>query len=627
MPEFTSQQKEVIETLDKPTLVIAGAGSGKTFTVCQKIVSILKKHPHLHKVLAMTFTNKAAREMRERLKKEDVQQRQVFVSTFHSFGLQIIQKFYPLLGYKPGYNLIDWQDKSLLIQEITTGLEQKLQEQLLYQLSWLKQLSSHQALDLTEFGMALELFEKYQNALRQTNCFDLDDLVYQCWKLSEFEEVQQAIKKTFGYWFIDEYQDTNLVQYHLFKNLSHSQRFTLVGDDDQSIYTWRGANPDNLKLLQEDFADLKVIKLTKNFRSTPQILHAANQLISHNDHLFSKTLESVHDDGAGLKLLTPQNDEQEAQDIVSRIESDHQGSQAILVRTNFQAMQFEKTLRENGLSYQLLGAQSLFNKSELRDLMCYLRILVNPDDVQAFKRALNTPRRGLGPQTLEKIIEWSSTHQKNLFQSCHSIGLLQSLSTKIAASVDHFISTLDKYRLLVDQSDNLNWIENLLKDIEYYHWLETLYPKKKTLEKKQKSLQDCLKWLNALYKKTPSLEKVIKKIMILDMIDQQDLQKEHNITLATMHASKGLEFDTVYVASVLEDILPHHQSSDSIQEERRLLYVAMTRAKKRLIISAPKSYQGKEGIESRFLSEIGKELFVEKDFSLSFEELRESLGY
>ena len=627
MSYLTDQQKQVLKALSEPTLVIAGAGSGKTFTICEKIADIVKNHPHLHKVLAITFTNKAAKEMRMRLKKYEMNQQKVFVSTFHSFGLQLLQKFYPLIGYKKGFNLIDQQDKSLLLQELAPALCPKTLTEVLYQISWLKQLTDFKGLDQTKFGVSMDLFPLYQEALKKTNCFDLDDLVYQCWQLSKEPEVKETVRKTFGYWFIDEYQDTNLVQYHLFKNLSHSRHFTLVGDDDQSIYTWRGANPENLNLLNDHYCDLKVIKLTKNFRSTPQILDAANSLISHNGHLFEKYLESVHEPGKGLKLLTPVNEEEEVSDIIDRILSSESQSQAILVRTNFQALNFEKALRERGVAYQLLGAQSLFNKSELRDLICYLRILVNPDDVQAFKRLLNTPKRGLGPNTLEKIVQWSQDHQRNLYQTCLSVGLSQSLSPKIAHTLDHLITLLERYKSIAQQADDLKWINDLLSDIEYDHWLETLYPKKKTLEKKKKSLADCILWLNNLYKKTPCLDKVIKKIMILDMIDQQDLQKDKSITLATMHAAKGLEFDTVYIAGVIEDILPHHQSLENIEEERRLLYVGMTRAKLELTLSAPLSYQGKEAVKSRFIQEIGKEHFTAKEFSLSFDELRESLGY
>lgn len=627
MGTLTEQQNKVIHSLVDPTLVIAGAGSGKTFTICKKIAFIINKHPHLRKILAITFTNKAAKEMRERLKKYDIDQKQAFISTFHSFGLQLLQKFHHLLGYRKGFNLIDQQDKFLLLQELAPNLDIKTLNDVLYKISWLKQFTDHSTIDQTEFAIALELFSQYQKALKKINCIDLDDLVYQCWQLSKISEVKESVQKVFGYWFIDEYQDTNLVQYHLFKNLAHPRHFTLVGDDDQSIYTWRGANPENLKLLSEDFANLKVIKLTKNFRSTPQILEAANNLISHNPHLFEKYLESVHDNGKGLKLITPTNDEQEVEDIIDQITSNEHASKAILLRTNFQVMNFEKVLRERGIAYQLLGAQSLFNKSELRDLICYLRILVNPDDVQAFKRMLNTPKRGLGPNTLEKIVSWSERHQKNLYQSSQSIGLQQSLNPKIAATIDNLMLILEKYQKISDGAENLNWIYNLLEEIEYDNWLESLHPKKKTLDKKRKSLRDCIQWLGNLYKKSPELEKVIKKIMILDMIDKQDMEKEQTLTLATMHAAKGLEFDAVYIAGVVEDTLPHHQSSNNIEEERRLLYVGMTRAKKELALSCPLSVAGKEAIKSRFINEIGKEHFSEKEFALSFDELRETLGY
>lgn len=627
MATLTHQQLKVRDLVNAPTLVIAGAGTGKTFTVCEKIAHIVTQYPHLHKVLAITFTNKAAKEMRQRLGAYTLNQRAISISTFHSFGLDLLRKFHKKLGYKSGFNLIDYQDKQSLLQELAPHLCPKTLSQILYQISWLKQLTRHDSLDLEQYGHSLELFPLYQRALLQSNCFDLDDLVYQSWKLSQDSDVQAAVKKIFSYWFIDEYQDTNVVQYHLFKNLCDGYRFTLVGDDDQSIYTWRGASPENLHRLKDDFCDLQVIKLTQNFRSTPQILQAANTLIEHNDHLFPKSLESVHDPGPGLTLLTSTNDETEIEDIVDRITLNDYESQAILVRTNYQLMGFEKSLRERGIAYQLLGAQSLFNKSELRDLLCYLRLLVNPDDQQAFKRVLNTPKRGLGPNTLEKIIDWSQSHHRSLYHTCLSLGFTHYLPPKIAASLDSVMTLLERYRTIAGQSEDLKWVAQLLEDIDYDNWLASCHPNKKTLEKKRKSLKDCLKWFSRLYEKTPDLEKVVRKIMILDMIDQQDLQKSHGLTLSTIHASKGLEFDCVYIAGVIEDIIPHHQSLENVQEERRLLYVGMTRARQKLFLSCPQSYQTKATVQSRFIEEIGHQAFNQKQSLMNFEELRQNLGY
>lgn len=625
MRALTAQQEKIVQEIRKPTLVIAGAGSGKTLTICEKI-SYLATKGHSQKILAITFTNKAARQMRDRLKHYAFNQRHVFVSTFHSFGLKIIEKFGHLLGYQNNFSIVDQQDKIIILEEIAPGIDQKAAKDLLYQISWLKQLTSHKGLDPVEFSQALEIFPRYQQALEQTNCLDLDDLVYQAWRLSYLEPVRQKILDTFDYWFIDEYQDTNLVQYHLFKNLSRAYRFTLVGDDDQSIYTWRGANPENLTLLSHDFPDLEVIALTTNFRSSPEILAAANTLIAHNSHLFEKTLQSALPSGKRLKLITPVNEDHEAEDILDLIMNYKEGTQAILVRTNYQIMHFEKALRERGLPYQLLGAQSLFNKSELRDLLSYLRFLVNPDDLQAFKRVINTPKRGIGPQSVEKIIAWAQQHEKNLYQASQSVGLLQSLPEKTAASVDHFFEKLNKYYHLTHQSNNLDWIEDLLNDIGYDDWLDSQTSKKKALDKKRESLSSFLKWLQSLYQKTPDLDKVLKKIMIIDRLEHEQKTENQPLTLSTMHAAKGLEFDRVSIAGVIEDLLPHQQSLESIEEERRLFYVGITRAKSELVISAPEAYMGKEALESRFIKEIGPEHFGPQQLSLSFDDLRKSVG-
>jgi ATP-dependent DNA helicase Rep len=630
--KLNQQQEKVIQLIHKPCLVIAGAGSGKTSTICQKISFLAQKDSLYHKILAITFTNKAARELSLRLRALNINPKHVTVMTFHRLGLFIIQQFGSFLGIEKNFTLFNNEDKLDLLKDILTPSKDKEIFQIADSISLIKHYADSIEIKERIDPHTRSIWQQYEKALKTLNALDLDDLVFKAYQLTQIEEVTQSLKKTFGYLFIDEYQDTNIAQYLFFKNITHLHRFTIVGDDDQSIYTWRGANPHNLILLAEDFKDLEIIKLEENFRSSPEILNAANALIAHNNHLFEKKLWSNKTQGEKIRLIEALSEQDELEQILEQIiqrDEDNKTS-CILFRTNYQAISYEKGLREKKIPYQLLGANSIFNKTEIKDLISYLRLLINPDDDQAFKRTINLPKRGIGPQSLAPLLAYASKHNLSLLHATRQVRFLLEHAGKTQGVFEQFSHLIERYRTILHEQHDLNWIEQLLTEIDYYRWIEQQYSKKTQAEKRIRSLKEFIDWLKRMYEKESNLDLVLKKIMLIDMLDKKEAEEHHKITLSTIHAAKGLEFDEVYLIGCIEGLLPHHQSEENIQEERRLMYVAMTRAKKRLVLSYPKIFAGKESIKSRFLEEIPEALFQKKQEQTgpkTWEEMRLALGY
>lgn len=638
---WNQQQRVIIGLQDEPCLVIAGAGSGKTATVCEKIAALCARLPPGKKILAITFTNKAAAEMLKRLKTRHIGGRQVLVCTFHRLGLMILQRFAAQAGLKPNYSLLDQDDRIQILKQLRPGtLEADLQN-LLHQISRIKQYPSLESFlshtSSEEYDPELiTCWHEYQAALRDLNSIDLDDLVFIPVQLLSQETIAQHIRVRFDYLFIDEYQDTNLAQYYLFQRLADPQRFTLVGDDDQSIYAWRGARPENLHLVQQDFPNLHVVMLEENFRSTSAILNMANALIRHNDHLFEKKLWSQRHDGIKPQLLVARDVADEAALVIDSIAQRLRGSEhsfCILMRTNFQTLDYEKGLRENRIPYQIIGSQSVFHRAEIKDLMAYLRLILNEQDDAAFKRIINIPRRGLGIKKMGALIEYASTHKLPLLQSCRQLRFLSELDPSSKKAFEDFSALMATFTLKFRQSDSVAWIRELLAALQYDDWLEQIYPHTKTAQQHRNSLYDFVSWIERSFAKEPQLEDILRKLLIIDQLGAQEQQRTAQVTLATMHAAKGLEFDEVYLIGCNEGLLPHHQSESSLEEERRLMYVGITRAKQRLTISYCEKIGSSDAAPSRFINEIGTEYFQDNEASdssgeeLSWEEMRALLGY
>ena len=628
-------QDAAVKMISGPCLVLAGAGSGKTRVITNKIAYLVQHCDYLAKnIAAVTFTNKAAREMKERVSQTlgRKQARGLMISTFHSLGLNIIKREVKTLGMKAGFTLFDDQDTLALLKELT---EKQLQEDtdllkaLVTQISnWKNALilppqAIKQAKGEQEVIFA-HCYDLYQRQLKAYNALDFDDLiVLPTLLLTHKEEVRLRWQKKIRYLLVDEYQDTNTSQYEMIKALvGERARFTVVGDDDQSIYSWRGARPENLVLLQNDFPQLKVIKLEQNYRSSQRILKAANILIANNPHEFEKRLFSELDYGEPLKVLYANNEKHEAERVVMEL-SGHKfmngtnfKDYAVLYRGNHQSRLLEKVMMENRIPYKISGGTSFFARSEVKDIMAYLKLLVNHDDENAFIRVVNKPPRGIGASTREKLGNYANLRQSSMFAASFEMGLEQTLSGKGLHSLRAFT------RWLVELNDNLkreepiDVVRCLLRDIGYEDWLYESSPSPKAAEMQMKNVSTLFKWVTEMLKgdsleESMTLEEVVARLTLRDMLSRNEADEElDQVQLMTLHASKGLEFPFVYLVGMEEGILPHQVSidEDNVDEERRLAYVGITRAQKELtfILAKERSQYGEtiKPTPSRFLLEL-----------------------
>lgn len=467
---------------------------------------------------------------------------------------------------------------------------------------------------------AARLYEAYNHHLRTYNAVDFDDLIMLPVML--FRQHAEILEKWQGrirYLLVDEYQDTNTTQYELVKQLVGVRgALTAVGDDDQSIYSWRGANPENLALLNDDFPQLKVIKLEQNYRSSGRILKAANALIGNNPHVFEKRLWSDLGYGDPIRVIRCKNDEQEAEQVVHelmhhrfRFNNKHK-DYAILYRGNHQSRLFERLLRQHQIPYYLSGGISFFAYTEIKDIMAYLRLLSNPDDDNAFVRIVNTPRREIGPGTLEKLANYSHERGNSLFTSCFEIGLQQHMSDRAYQNLKSFANWVVSMAHHAENIHPIEAVKNLLNDIRYETWLMDTCKDEIIATRKMDNVNELITWLDRMYKKDTeaSLADLVSKLTLLDILDRDDEEKGDCVSLMTLHAAKGLEFPHVFLVGMEEELLPHRTSieEETIEEERRLAYVGITRAQRTLTMSLAaqrKRYGDTSDCEpSRFLQEL-----------------------
>jgi len=637
MPKLNPQQQAAVKITEHPLLVLAGAGSGKTRVITEKIAYLVNKGLAARHIAALTFTNKAAREMKSRVEKllDSQQSRGLRVSTFHSLGLDILRREHKILEYKSGITLFDESDKKTLLKNlINQGVAScDIDEIDNYSTqigSWKnalitpEQASNHA--DILTIDVA-SLYHAYNHNLKAYNAVDFDDLILLPVLLfKQFTEILEKWRNKIRYLLVDEYQDTNITQYELVRLLAGNLgRFTVVGDDDQSIYAWRGAQPENLSQLQQDYPRLKVIKLEQNYRSMGRILKVANHLIANNPHEFEKRLWSKLGYGDELKVLTHKDELTEAQQVVSEIihHKFHQGGQyhdyAILYRGNHQSRLFEHCLRENNIPYFISGSTSFFSYSEVKDVMGYLRLFINQDDDAAFLRVVNTPRREIGPTTLEKLGVYANERQISLFSACFELGLSQKLPEKAVVRLNKFCKWVLSTAESIKRSNNLTMINTILNDIGYEQWLKENSKTPEAAKRQQKNVTDLVDWLKRMGKPNDgeaekSLSEVVAKVMLLDILERQEEDKSNEqVSLMTLHAAKGLEFPHVFLIGMEENLLPHQNSIDTnnIEEERRLAYVGITRAQRSCTFSycTHRKRYGEvlETKPSRFLDELPKE--------------------
>ena len=637
MSRLNPRQQEAVHYVGGPLLVLAGAGSGKTSVITRKIAYLIQQCGIAARhIVAVTFTNKAAREMKERVGhllrgKEGAG---LTVSTFHNLGLNIIRKEHAHLGYKSGFSIFDESDVKALLADI-------MQKE--YQgddgVDEIKNLIGAWKNDLILPEQALEqarnpreqtaavVYLHYQRTLKAYNAVDFDDLILQPVKLfQDHPEVLQRWRHRVRYMLVDEYQDTNASQYLLVKLLvAERAQFTVVGDDDQSIYAWRGARPENLMQLKEDFPSLKVVMLEQNYRSTSRILKCANVLIANNPHVFEKQLWSEMGHGDPIRVIRTRNEDAECERVALEILTEHLRTErpysdfAILYRGNYQAKLMELKLQHHQIPYRLSGGTSFFARQEVKDLMSYFRLLVNPDDDNAYLRVINVPRREIGSTTLEKLGNYASERGISMYAASDELGLAEHLDNRYTERLSRFKRYMDKIRELCAGNDPIGAIRSMIMDIDYENWLRQNASSDKVAEARMGNvwfLVEALK--NTLDKDEDgdmTIEDAIGKLVLRDMLERQQEEEEgaEGVQMMTMHASKGLEFPSVYIIGFEEEILPHRSSieADTIEEERRLAYVGITRAKRNLALTfAAKRKQYGEVIDclpSRFLDELPPE--------------------
>ena len=628
--DLNPAQRAAVQYIDGPLLVLAGAGSGKTRVITRKIAyligaaGIAPRH-----IVAVTFTNKAAREMKARVGalSGGVRTDGLTITTFHSLGLDLLRRERKAAGLKAGFSLLDEQDSEALLREILRhGDDDPATADARARISQWKndlvappQALSH-ATDEREARHA-RLYGDYARALRAYNAVDFDDLILRPVELLRDDAaLRERWQNRVHHLLVDEYQDTNGAQYELVRLLVGVRgALTVVGDDDQSIYAWRGARPENLARLREDFPHLRIIKLEQNYRSSSRILRAANALIANNPHVFEKKLWSELGPGEPIRVVQCRDEDHEAERVVAEIlqrryaKNEGFGDCAVLYRGNHQARLFEKALRAHDIPYFLSGGQSFFARTEVKDVMAYLRLLANPDDDAAFLRIVNVPRREIGPHTVERLGAYAGSRGVGLLAACDELGLSSVLSGRPLDRLREFARWIAQHVRIADREGTVEAVRSLLRDIDYDDWLREQSGSPKTADRRAESVEELIDWVGRLQgdDRDASLAEIVQRLTLQDVLDrQEDETGGDRVHLMTLHSAKGLEFPNVYLAGVEEELLPHRSSieADTIEEERRLAYVGITRAQRTLMLTfAAKRRRFGEQVScepSRFLAEL-----------------------
>ena len=638
MADLNPRQREAVKYLDGPLLVLAGAGSGKTSVITRKIAYLIEHAGFAGRhIAAVTFTNKAAREMKERVAGllDRRAARGLRIGTFHNLGLTILREEHDAVGYHPGFSIFDAEDARALLRDLLaqyapdSGLEIKDLQMTLS--NWknavlLPDQALSRARDAREERFAV-IYRHYADYLKAYNALDFDDLILlPVLIFRDRPGILEKWQRRIRYLLVDEYQDTNLSQYELVRVLvGHRQSLTVVGDDDQSIYAWRGARPENLAQLKEDFPALRIVKLEQNYRSMRRILSSANALIANNPHVFEKALWSELGVGDPIRVLRTRNEEAEAERIASEI-LDHKLKSragfrdfAVLYRGNHQARLLEIKLQAYQVPYRISGGTSFFAKNEIKDAMAYLRLLTNPDDDTAFLRVVNVPRREIGPRTLEQLTGYARQRELSLARALNEMGADAHIQPRSLDKLRRFADFLDRTRQNLERDDTMNVIRHMFTDIEYREWLQQNASSSKQAQRQMDNvwyLMDSLEQMNRNEddEGEQTLEDAVSRLVLRDILERQDEEDDSDrVQLLTLHACKGLEFAHVFVMGLEEELLPHRSSieSDSIDEERRLMYVGITRAQRSLTLTyaTQRKHYGDiiETIPSRFLDELPDE--------------------
>ncbi|MBQ7633438.1 MAG: UvrD-helicase domain-containing protein [Alphaproteobacteria bacterium] len=629
LDELNPEQKQAVETTEGPLLVLSGAGTGKTKVLTTRLAYILSTLPiQPWNCLVVTFTNRAANEMKERVQNliGDMAN-SVWLGTFHRICVKILRNHAELVGLHSNFTILGEDDQKRLIKHIleTEGLDEKkyTPQSFMESISRLKDkgITVEKAALNFRSTLLLTIYQKYQKRMIELNCVDFGDiLLYTLTLLVSNPDVLQIYQDKFKYIMVDEYQDTNVTQYLLLRLLSQkSHNLCCVGDDDQSIYSWRGAEIENIMRFQKDFVDAKVIRLERNYRSTANILNAASALISHNSTRIGKTLKVAENSPATkhtnerIKVLSLYNGAEEAKWIADEIETLHRSGTlysdiAVLVRTAFQTREFEEKFISEAIPYQVIGGPKFYERAEIRDILAYFRVIVQPNDDLAFERIINKPARGIGAKTIEKLQQAARSTQTSMYNAIQTLLATGALSGKVKNNLEDLMQKFAEWRRIVSLVDPADLAEDVINDSGYMDML-----KNDSSTESEGRIENLRELVNVMTdtENYPTMSEFLEHVsLVMDNDSNLDTNK---VMLITLHSAKGLEFETVFLPGWEEELFPHKKSldeggPDSLEEERRLAYVAITRAKHRLYITTTinrRVYgEWRNNVPSRFLNEI-----------------------
>lgn len=628
--ELNQEQWEAVKHGEGPLLVLAGAGSGKTRIVTYRILHLIKSGVSPSQILAVTFTNKAAGEMLERIQRMTQMNERPLLCTFHSLGARILRESAEFLGYQNNFVIYDEEDSIKLLKKSFPQFAEKGEEAKAKALKALISHAKNELLGASEIELPHELenlfpevYNRYQENLKASNALDFDDLLYLPVKLfREHPDILEAYQKKWPYLLIDEYQDTNQAQYLLTRLLvEKSQNLFVVGDPDQSIYSWRGANIKNILNFERDYPKAKVVRLEQNYRSRKNILDAANALIENNHGRYKKNLWSTRGQGEKISLYVAPTEREEAAFVVYELERLHSelnipyNEIAIFYRTNFQSRTFEDFLLRAKIPYVIVGGISFYHRKEIKDILSFLHMVEGDNDYIAFARTINLPKRGIGDTTIDKI---------RILAKSQNISLM-ALTKNLVDGVEKGIKLTEKQReglkgylsLILDlralaKDENVTLQKLVQEVIRKANYLEMLREEKETFDDRKSNLEELISKA-AEYEGELNLSKFLEELSLKGSLDEADLNQDR-LSLMTFHNGKGLEFGAVFLVGMEEDLFPHANSRgnhESIEEERRLCYVGMTRAKERLYLTAAETRflwgTSRTMRPSRFLKEIPRE--------------------
>jgi DNA helicase-2/ATP-dependent DNA helicase PcrA len=638
--DLNPPQRQAVTTIEGPVLIIAGAGSGKTRVITYRIAYMLECGVPQSAILALTFTNRAAREMEDRVKELTRKKLQnLTVSTFHAFGLNILREEIEALGYQKNFSIYDETDRNELIKESLRDCSMPAEKSDLYEIG---QLFSNIKIGRADWGtdiMYKPIYEEYQSSLKLFNALDFDDLlVLPLCLLETVPALLEKYRRRYRYIMVDEFQDTSHIQYRLMQTLA-DRNVCVVGDDDQSIYSWRGANYENILQFEKDFPGTIEIKLEQNYRSTSTILAAANGVIANNTNRKEKTLWSGNDSGKPIELFYPDDENDEAEFIAGQIRAIHLHEHlkyddfGVLIRTNFLTRPIEEAFLAEDIPYRVSGGQSFFSRKEIKDVLSYLHIIANPRDDVNLLRIINTPRRGIGKTTVASLTELARKNHSSLWDALSCIryapdSLFQDAGKK---DIDDFMTVIDSAREEMLGGRNLSKkVRGFVDTIDYWTYLVIEHRnEEKTARRKYANIDYLIQAMEAWERNPdtvdPTLFAYLNRISLITNDDRDDEAGRGKVNLSTIHAAKGLEYPVVFIAGAEEGIIPHTRSLEEgdIEEERRLFYVAITRARDKLFITSCQTRRHQQqivtGIESSFLFEIPSQLMEIHDLEKKVE--------